>query len=1562
MSPSTPPRSRLKAALRVAGALLKALAVLLVFVATSSLGLWLHLDTPAAKRLIRTEVQNVLGGALRGQVRLVSWQHISLRGVRGLHGRVFAPGAAAGDAPILEVWDANAEFSTAALLRSLISGQGALWVELPAVDIGSLHVRLSSDAKGQLELAEAFLPRPSATPSGPKKSPSRETVVLIKRFYVAHSWTHGKVGGSPPLDVELNELLADLSLDASQLRLRLHSGALLGRSLPRGLDPRGDITARLDVPSGGALAAQLSFLGVLAGIDSSLAAKYSQTESTVSLKLPRFRSEQLAPLGVPLTPGQLGSLSFEASGPLSRLKLKARLNLAETQLDLSGTASALRPSVNIRGKLRRANLAAIQATLPKTRIDAELEADWQLKQSVSHGNAAVTVAGFELGAWRVPPLRASAELEGSRIWGWVSAARDGAKLKADLDLTLGEPKQPLKYHADLSVKSLRALAASGLAVPLQGALELSSRGQLELRGSGLRTSTRVSARSLSGEGFRVDQAQLSLDTSGKLLSPDIDAKLTASGARARAGGSLIAFSQLSAAARGDTRQLRATAKLVGHPGTPNAALSARVVLTPRVVLRDTRVELSRAGRQAVLSVSRASFSPRLSLVGMDLSGAGQLTGDASLGQRELSAKLRASRLSVSALRELAGDLVPKQLPARGVISLTADLHGQLRQPVGELSVQFEQLGIGAHTATGEATVRAGSDGQLQLSAQLQSASFGSVVLSGRDLLPGGSKEAVDWMDTNAWLRAAGSLRADFAVDAGRLQHTLPSKPDSAQVSGRVRGYVAMTRSPDARAQSSAAIATPDVEASWLTSGFELARPASKAGPASALRGFDVRGALSITGATGHTALQVELVNGSTSLAEAELTSVIPYARWLDKPASIAARLITQPFELTLDAPALQLSTLPSVARPKGIDGSLNLHASATGTLLSPVIRAEAGLRRVVVETLSARPEFSSQVLFEYADSEGRLRLGFASATHSIVRVESNFVLSVPALLKDGLKQAHVDADAVVDELQLESIPTLSARAIRGATSGRLEIRGLGGSNPRGSVELTTRGLQIGDASLGRLRVASKLTERRVELSATTEQDAGFAQLIARAGVSWDGLIPSLADDQPAQLRLLANNWRAAALKPFVQDNVSELDGRLDADAKLDLVGARPKLGGFVRLRAGIVQIPIIGQRFSDVQATARLHPDGNIVVSGGSLRGLSGRAYFDASARLEGLSLAAAQATLRIPKPEAIPMTYEGVSLGSGSGSMQVGVVVKPEVVNIDVAIPNFAFELPANPPSGVQNLKPPDAIRVGSHQARGFVLAPSAAAEPTPKKGAGRATRVSIQLGSHVEIRQGATLRVGLSGKLLIDSARNSAIDGQIKLSGGQIDISGKLFQITEGVITFQDNPANPLVVARASWDAPAGYKVVAEYIGPLDSGHFELRAEPALSQNEIVSLILFGSPDGAVGSGGSTSSSSTAAGVGGGVATAGLNRAIADVTSLDITTRVDTSDAQNPRPELVVQLTPRVSAQVGYNLEEPRPGKSPDRTLFSLEFRLSQRWSLGTTFGDGGSSLVDLLWRYRY
>jgi translocation and assembly module TamB len=236
------------------------------------------------------------------------------------------------------------------------------------------------------------------------------------------------------------------------------------------------------------------------------------------------------------------------------------------------------------------------------------------------------------------------------------------------------------------------------------------------------------------------------------------------------------------------------------------------------------------------------------------------------------------------------------------------------------------------------------------------------------------------------------------------------------------------------------------------------------------------------------------------------------------------------------------------------------------------------------------------------------------------------------------------------------------------------------------------------------------------------------------------------------------------------------------------------------------------------------------------------------------------------------------------------------------------------------------------------------------------------LRLGNDIWIEQGTTLRVRLGGELTYRAFPEARMTGQIRISSGKLDVQGKLFEIQEGTITFQGNPTNPIVVVTATWESPEGIVVYAEYRGPVEGGKLTLRAEPALTRDQIVSLLLFGSPDGSFGSGEGGSSAGAATSVGGGVATQGLNRAMGDLTSLDVSTRIDTSEAGSPRPELVWQLTPRVSAQLGYNIEAPAPGKSPDRTLLTLEFRLFRRWLLASTFGDRGSTLLDLLWRYRY
>jgi translocation and assembly module TamB len=75
-----------------------------------------------------------------------------------------------------------------------------------------------------------------------------------------------------------------------------------------------------------------------------------------------------------------------------------------------------------------------------------------------------------------------------------------------------------------------------------------------------------------------------------------------------------------------------------------------------------------------------------------------------------------------------------------------------------------------------------------------------------------------------------------------------------------------------------------------------------------------------------------------------------------------------------------------------------------------------------------------------------------------------------------------------------------------------------------------------------------------------------------------------------------------------------------------------------------------------------------------------------------------------------------------------------------------------------------------------------------------------------------------------------------------------------------------------------------------------------------------------------------------------------------------VDTSNAQNPRPEVGVQVARDVRVQVAYNLGLPAPGENPDRTLLVIDWRFLRKWSLSTTIGDRGSSIIDLLWQHRY
>jgi translocation and assembly module TamB len=240
----------------------------------------------------------------------------------------------------------------------------------------------------------------------------------------------------------------------------------------------------------------------------------------------------------------------------------------------------------------------------------------------------------------------------------------------------------------------------------------------------------------------------------------------------------------------------------------------------------------------------------------------------------------------------------------------------------------------------------------------------------------------------------------------------------------------------------------------------------------------------------------------------------------------------------------------------------------------------------------------------------------------------------------------------------------------------------------------------------------------------------------------------------------------------------------------------------------------------------------------------------------------------------------------------------------------------------------------------------------------------VVAHLGQDVDIRRGTDLKVSLDGTVTARLDEKVQVTGQIRLTGGKLDVQGKSFAIETGTVTFVGDPANPMVKVTAGWTAEDGTHVFADYTGPLKTGKVTLRSEPARPQNEIVALILFGTADGSQATPYATAPPDVATRAGttvGSFASAGLSKGLDKLTGIDITAKIDTSQP-NARPEVEVQVAKDISLQLAFVLGTPPPGTNPDTTYATIDWRFLRSWSLETTFGNLGSSMANVVWQRRY
>lgn len=985
--------------------------------------------------------------------------------------------------------------------------------------------------------------------------------------------------------------------------------------------------------------------------------------------------------------------------------------------------------------------------------------------------------------------------------------------------------------------------------------------------------------------------------------------------------------------------------------------------------------------------------PRLASLGVQAAGQGEVTAQLGLAQQSLSGKASFSlrhvdtatvqARNVELQANASGTLAKPRLQAATTLDVLsgrahADLDYSPTQQELSVSVSdvdlirlsnilgtklpLEQATLGV---TARLTHRPSSTNyRLNAKADVNLGKLGSTRLTAVDFeLPSQLPRRAQWGDLKGELVVNGNLQLE-ALSPLLTRAGWPIE----RTTGNVRFEVASRHKPDDPQGLELSVA---VDTTGLRVVQQRTPPATIATTADAvanqplaLEGIDLRFSAHARPRTGETYGTLILRDPAGTLANVQAETQLPEL-W---PAGLpdAASLARQPLRISLEVPRRRLGSLPPLLRPEGLRGRVMLQANLEGSLAEP--RVVAQLSAQALRAAGAKEPVDVEAEVHYAPDRGECWLNAmrASPSAQVASIKSAWKgdLRRAGLLASGESGLVASADVELADFPLEMLPFLAEREVTGRLSGALGVKNWG-QDARVKAQFRSQTLSVGKVPIRSLLASAETSDDKLLAEVALEVGKGKARASLDSSMRWGKRhLPELSRNGTAKLE--AHGFDLTTLSPMLASYVSEIGGMLDANAKLVVTPTTTEVSGSAKLDKGLVQLPAIGQRFTDISARVAIGGQ-KVKVEAFTARGTTGRMTGRASASLDGFDLRGADAHLVIDKDESLPLTLEGAAIGDVSGSINAVYTSPPSGERkLNIEVPVLRLVTPDTSGYDLQNLDPPEDIRVGVRRADGTFTA--LAVQPLSPGGAtdtssvpSNPLRIRVRLGQNVTVEKGRTAKVQIGGEMQILSGVETDVTGRIEVRGGKLDVSGKTFEIERGVVTFQGgDPGNPTVTATARWDAPE-YTVYADYIGDVKNGRIKLRSEPPLTPSEIANLLMFGSPEGSGSGSEDPNTAALAVGLAGDTAAKGFNQVLDDFTNLDVSARIDTTTG-SARPELVFQVSPRVSARVTRAIGAPSVGQPADRTFLTVELRLRRAWALSAVFGDHGGSALDLIWRRRY
>lgn len=1538
---------------RILHVALKIVVGILVGVAALFVAVLFSLRFAFVQKKVAAQANTALSDMFLGRIVIDELGNVGLGGVSGFHGRVLD----AKGRTVIHARGADVDFFWPSVVwQALVTKPAVLSIDIQSVKITDLRVRLIDAGDGTPTLVSAFNPREPA----PEEESAGQTRVVIPEIAVRHAWVHGALGGAPPIDADLDHLGVRFALLPDKTELDTKLGRLRARSLPAGADPDGKLTASLRLPAAenAPMFVQGAFSGSLAKATADARVEMNGDKLAAKLKLTNVGPATFAKIAPAVAPNAPLVLDAEVNGTLAALTFRADTRGDAGEVRITGEAQ-LGDETRVRAKaaVRDLNASKLLADGPSTQLTADLDANARIDaKGIVNAKYDLRMPGGRVAAEALPPLTlvgdlqvgAESNLTGS---GKLDVAEPGAATSLTYSLQdVGTPNGVVEIAGRVRVANPKRLAGT-----VSGTGLLSIDARIQPAKAHLDATVTGELDDLVLPETRVRRLEVKVAAAGPFENPGLAARLTAHELLV----SDRRFSRVTLNAEGTQKQLDIDAVLTGKK-PDQLRIRSRVAFAPSVTLSSPELSLS-DGKDVRITVSANEVrvvNGGVKVDALELSGAGSARASLSYPGRLAAVDLTTKNLRPAVILGAIG--IESPVAPRAVNVALHYAERQAGRPIGSITGTLEGVRVGKV-----------EDGSVSLDFavgdQMLSGAIEADVEGGRLRVTANEVKVPPQPWTQQSLETAqGELTANGRLDLHRLEPLITRLLPIGSARGEVAFDVKLAR-PREGAKG------PRVSARIETKGLDLTGERQSEAPVETaeaarltkpwtIQNIDFAGELELDTAAGVARLDAVVKDAEGPLLTAQASAQPEPARSFS--ALLQRELLDVPIKVRVTTPPRTLEELPEFVRPASLRGIAAIDVELEGTLRDPRLRADASVS--CLGTLDTKDLVDLTLTAEYRKEQGRIAANATSEKRPIGELRARWdgdlrrLGDMPSLDQPSPVQGELALSVTRFPLQL--IPALATQQVKGPISGNVRLEGFG-RDARVTGRFQSDKILVGKVGVQNFDASFETTGDAMVGKVEIGGNRGIARAEVRAPLAWGNkMVPSV--DPHLQGRLYANNFRIETLAPLVAGQVSELEGRLNANVQAEIAGNEPQVQGTLSLQRGVVHIPALGQRLRDIQAKVSIDK-GKVRLERLTAKGVTGGLSVTGSAELDGVALRSAKAELDIDKDDKLPITVEGAAIGDAWGKVNLAVTMseKNPETRVRVDVPSFHLEMPETTPAALQDLGPAEAVRIGTRLPDGnFVTIPVQPLEKAEPAGKPSTTRVEVTLGRDVWLRRGQQVQVQLGGKLQIVSGATTAMTGKIELQGGTLDVQGKEFDIERGVVSFTGgDPPNPTITAVARWDSPEGYTVYAEYSGTAEQGKLSLRAEPPLTENEILSLIMFGTPDGSFGSGEGGSNAQTALGVAGGTAAQGLNRVLSGITDLEVSARIDTSTGSS-RPELVAQLTPRVTARLSRAVGEPTTGQSPDKTFLRVDFRIRRAWSLSTMVGDRGASALDLIWRKRY